>query len=136
MWAAFAASVSCSFPGVRPEGERPALHGSAPAPSEAVYARAKGYYVRNGYTITLDRPNERLVGYSVIGRETASETRAILTFTILRSSATETQYHIESRTERDRPLTPVDPTAPAPSGPGGSLDSWLSCGSARWPGCP
>lgn len=137
-WAALAACAGCNFPGVRPEGQQLAVHGSAPASPDAVYSRAKGYYARNGYTTTLDRANERIVGYTVIERTGESETRAVLDFTITRGAPTETQYRILSTTEVGRPpvLSRAEQNAPAANSATGALSDWLSCGSARWPACP
>ena len=130
--------IACSIPGIRPEGRTQSVSATAPASRDLVYQRARGWFARNNYTVTSEVQGKSVNGFLVIRREQTVETRAVVRFEILRSSATETSYIVESRTERGTPpvFAIVAENAPEAEGAPESIASWLSCPYARWPACP
>jgi hypothetical protein len=134
---ALVAAASCSFPGVRPEGMVQSVSGSVPAGRDAVVTRARGWYLRNGYVIERESAASGILGYKVLLREGSAETRAVADFAIRGGGATSTEYTTTYRTVRGVPpdFRMVQPL-PGVSTADSSLESWLSCGSAHWPGCP
>ena len=129
------ASASCSIPGFRPEGRIQSVSGSVPAPSADVLARARGWFDRNGYTIS-ETPRS-IGGVKVLQRDGDVVTRARVDFVIRDASEVETRYSTTQRVERGVPpdFEAIDYNGTQPIATT-SLDSWLSCGSARWPRCP
>lgn len=135
---AFAVSLSCGIPGIRPDGRALAVAGSVPATRDALYTRARAWFDQSEFVTTLDDQGLRLRGHSVIRGSGEQETRAILEFSITRSSASETAYLVESRTEEGTPPTfmRLDTNAREAVNAANALTDWLSCSSARWPRCP
>ena len=137
-WVACVVSLGCGIPGIRPGGRALAVAGSVPATREALYTRARAWFDQSEFVTTLELPALRLQGYSVIRRVGDTETRAILEFSITRSSASETAYLVESRTEQGTlpTFTRLETNAREAVNAANALTDWLSCGSARWPRCP
>jgi hypothetical protein len=134
---AVALQAGCRTRAIRPEGGTQALTANAPAGTDVVFARAKQWYEVNRYLLSADVRDKRLRGYRTILKDGNLETRAVVEFRIKRSGSAETVYEIESRTEVGAPpamrqaATNATEAAQAVS----SLDRWLSCPAARWPGC-
>ncbi|MFL5484999.1 MAG: hypothetical protein ACJ793_05135 [Gemmatimonadaceae bacterium] len=130
--------LACGIPGIRPEGRDQSLSATAPVSVGIVFDRAKQWYARNRYVLSAEVPDQRLRGYSTIGREGNVETRAVVEFSIKRSSAAETAYQIESHTEVGVPPTmrQAESNSTEAAQAVSSLQSWLSCPAARWPSCP
>ena len=129
---------ACGVPGIRPEGRTQAVTGSAPASADLVFQRAKLWFSANRYILTEEINNQMLRGYHTIRSEANLETRAVTEFTIARINPSLTSYHIESFTEIGTPpsMRQADTNAPETLRTMSSLDSWLSCAAAKWPGCP
>lgn len=134
---AMALQAGCRTPGIRPEGGTQALTANAPAGTDVVFARAKQWYEVNRYLLSSDVRDKRLRGYRTIQKDGNVETRAVVEFRIKRSGSAETVYEIESRTEVGAPPAMRQAAANATEAAQAvrSLDSWLSCPAARWPGC-
>jgi hypothetical protein len=128
--------ASCSFPGVRPEGMVQSITGTIPADREAVVARARGWFDRNSYVVERQSAAQGILGFKVLQKDGATETRAVVDFAIRGGSANSTDYTTTYRTVRGVPpsFRIIQPTGAQTAE--SSLDSWLSCGSARWPNCP
>jgi hypothetical protein len=109
-----------------------------PATRDALYTRARAWFDQSEFVTTLELPALRLQGYSVIRRVGDLETRAVLDFSITRSSASATAYLVESRTEEGTPpaFTRLDTNAREAVNATHALTDWLSCAAARWPRCP
>jgi hypothetical protein len=137
-WVACAMSTNCGMPGIRPGGRAHAVAGSVPSTRDALFARARAWFDQSEFVTTHELPALRLQGYSIIRRVGDRETRAILEFSITRSSANETAYLVESRTEEGTPptFTRLDTNAREAVSAANALIDWLSCASARWPRCP
>jgi hypothetical protein len=130
-------AAACSFPGVRPEGMVQSVSGSVPAGRDAVVARARGWFLRNGYVIERESAAQGILGHKVLQRDDAVETRSVVDFVIRGGTATSTEYTTTYRTVRGTPpnFSIIQPL-PGVSTADSALESWLSCGSAQWPGCP
>jgi hypothetical protein len=130
--------AACGIPGIRPEGQTQTVTGTAPAGVDAVFERAKRWYGVNRYVLSDDVRNQLLRGYKTLRIDGSVETRAVVRFTIKRSGAAETRYEIESYTEVGVPpvMRRADSNVTEAVRDVSTLDSWLACGSARWPGCP
>jgi hypothetical protein len=131
-------AASCSIPGIRPEGRTVTVSANAPAGRADVYARAREWFARNGYTIARDVPSAALGGHRTIATEADVETRAVVDLAITSSTAENTAYRVTSQTERGRPpaFQRVEQNAPEAGAAVSSLVSYLSCPTARWPRCP
>lgn len=128
--------ASCSLPGARPEGRIVTISGSAPATADAVMARVTQWLGRNAYTVQSET-DRGIVAYRDLGREGEVVTRALVEFAVRRATDTQTDYAHTHQVVRGVPpiLRAIDYSGSVPTA-SSSLDSWLSCGSARWPGCP
>ena len=137
-WLTLLACVACGIPGIRPEGRTATVSAQSPADRGAVYARANEWLVRNGYTVTRDVANAALRGHRTIATEGDVETRAVVDFAIVSSTADNTGYRVTSHTERGRPpaFQRVEQNAPEAGAAVSSLVAYLSCPTARWPRCP
>lgn len=133
-----AVALSCSFPGVRPEGRVQTVHASAPADAASVFDRARLWFERNGFTIQSESEDRSIEGWKLIQREGAVETRALVEFAIRRATATNTDYSTTYRTVRGVPprFEEIDHPGVGPPTASAPLESWLSCASAQWPACP
>jgi hypothetical protein len=133
-----AATLSCSIPGIRPEGRTAAISGSAPAGRAEVYARARDWFGSRRFTVVQDAVDAELRGYSTIRTEGGIETRAVVGFAVAGSTGEGTSYRITGHTERGRPptFTRSAENAPQTEAAVSSLASWLSCPVARWARCP
>lgn len=132
------ALAACGVPGIRPEGRTQALTGSAPAGADVVFERAKQWFPANRYVLADEMRDNMLRGYRIIGQQGAVETRAVIEFTIARINPSLTSYQIEGLTQVGTPpaLRQADSNAPEAVQAVSSLQSWLSCSAAKWPGCP
>lgn len=132
------AALSCSIPGIRPEGRTSAISAQAPASRLDVYARAQQWYGRNDYTVTRDAASAELSGYRTLATDGTVEIRAVVDFAITSSTAENTSYRVTSHTERGRApvFERVDQNAPEAGAAVASLVAYLSCPTARWPRCP
>jgi hypothetical protein len=135
---AIALLLACGIPGIRPEGRTQSLTATAPAAAAVVFGRAKEWYATNRYIFSAESPGQLLRGYKTIGLDGNGETRAVVEFTIRRSSSTETEFQIESHTDVGSPplMRRADSNSTEASQAVSSLHSWLSCPAARWPSCP
>ena len=133
-----ALSMSCTVPGIRPEGQSQALSSSVPESRGAVYKRAEAWFVQNGYSLTKQMQAISLSGFMVISRDVDVETRSVVEFTIYKWSPVETYFTVQSHTEQGVPpnfsATPFN-YPEAQSAPR-LLVAWLSCPAARWAACP
>lgn len=138
LWLPLVVCAACSIPGIRPEGRTATVSASAPAGRADVYSRAREWFVRNGYTIDRDVANAALRGHRTIATEGDAETRVVIDFAIVSSTADNTSYRATSHTERGRPPTfqRVEQNAPEAGADISSLVAYLSCPTARWPRCP
>ena len=130
--------AGCGIPGIRPEGRTQTVTGTAPAGVDAVFERAKRWYAVNRYVLSADERNQLLRGYKTLRLDGNVETRAVVQFAIKRSGAVGTTYEIESYTEVGVPpvMRRADSNVAEAVRDAGTLDSWLSCASARWANCP
>lgn len=131
-------AAACSIPGIRPEGRTMTVSASAPAARAEVYARAKEWFVRNGYGIARDVSGAELRGLRTIASDGDIQTRAVVDFEITTATAENTSYRATSHTQRGRPpvFGRVDQNAPEAGAAVTSLVGYLSCPTARWPRCP
>ena len=141
LFSALAAALvvtACGIPGIRPQGRTQAVTGSAPAGADVVFQRAKQWFPANRYILTDETQNQSLRGYKTIRSDGGVQTRAVIEFTIARINPALTSYHIESLTEAGSPpaMRQADTNAPEAVQAVSSLQSWLSCAAAMWPGCP
>jgi hypothetical protein len=128
--------ASCSFPGVRPEGTVQSITGTVPADREAVVARARVWFDRNNFVVERQSAAQGILGFKILQKDGATETRAIVDFAIRGGDANSTAFTATYRTMRGVPpsFRIIQPTGAQTAD--SSLESWLSCGSARWPNCP
>jgi hypothetical protein len=130
--------MSCTIPGIRPEGRTATVSAHAPASSADVLARANQWFARNGFTVERGAVDSELRCYSTIGADGHVETRAVVEFLITSSTAEATSYRVTGYTVRGRPpaFARVAENAPEAGAAVSSLVAYLSCPSAAWPRCP
>ena len=112
------------------------ISGSAPATADAVMARVKQWLGRNTYTVQSET-DFGIIAQRDLEREGEVVTRALVEFAVRRATDAQTDYAHTHQVVRGVPpiLRAIDYSGSV-STASSSLDSWLSCGSARWPGCP
>ena len=133
-----AAALSCSVPGIRPEGRTLTVSANAPAGRAEVFARAREWFTRSGHAIAREASGAEIRGHRTIATDGDIETRAVVDLAITSSTAESTSYRVNSHTERGRPpaFQRVDQNAPESGAAVTSLIAYLSCPTARWPRCP
>jgi hypothetical protein len=136
-FSAVALQAACRSAAISPEGGTQTLTANAPAGTDVVFARAKQWFEVNRYVLSADVRDKRVRGYRTILKNGNVETRAVVEFRIKRRGSAETVYEIESHTELGAPRAmrraATNETEAAQAV--GSLDRWVSCPAARWPGC-